>query len=377
MTLGENIVRLRTQKNWSQGDLADALDISRQSVSKWETDASIPELDKLLKLSELFGVTLDELVRGEEVPKTETAMPTAQTVPASFAPQAAPGREKHHTIAGTVLLCTGAVILIFCLLLAGDLLAGLLFASPFLICGIICFAVKRRVGLCCGWAVYLCIDLYLRFATGLSWTTIFMTPLWTYEMNYMRLAIAWMQFFAMLVMIVCTVRSYRTLKLSATKKEVTWLIAGWLAALVVLPLLMRYGVEGVHYEMRDGKPYSLLGQGSDGSTVRIRDIDGSATIKALVNYDNLYVDDQTLYKDFITQMKAEYHRYAYVSKNYNNYLPSGGKGIDVMQLEDFAIDTIIRLISESGDFDAEWEEFKRQYNEKGGNKIAQYLTENN
>ena len=73
MTLGENIVRLRTQKNWSQGDLADALDISRQSVSKWETDASIPELDKLLKLSELFDVTLDELVRGEEVPKTETA----------------------------------------------------------------------------------------------------------------------------------------------------------------------------------------------------------------------------------------------------------------------------------------------------------------
>ena len=154
MTLGENIVRLRTQKNWSQGDLADALDISRQSVSKWETDASIPELDKLLKLSELFGVTLDELVRGEEVPKTETAMPAAQTVPASFTPQATPEREKRRTIAGTVLLCTGAVILVFCLLLAGDLLTGLLFASPFLICGIICFAVKLRVGLCCGWAVY-------------------------------------------------------------------------------------------------------------------------------------------------------------------------------------------------------------------------------
>ena len=114
MTLGENIVRLRTQKNWSQGDLADALDISRQSVSKWETDASIPELDKLLKLSELFDVTLDELVRGEEMPKTETA------VPASFAPQATPEREKRRTIAGTVSLCTGAVILVFCLLLAGD-----------------------------------------------------------------------------------------------------------------------------------------------------------------------------------------------------------------------------------------------------------------
>ena len=41
MTLGENIVRLRTRKNWSQGDLADALDISRQSVSKWETGGSL------------------------------------------------------------------------------------------------------------------------------------------------------------------------------------------------------------------------------------------------------------------------------------------------------------------------------------------------
>lgn len=61
MTLGENIARLRTQKDWSQGDLADALGISRQSISKWETDTSIPELEKLIKLSELFGVTLDQL----------------------------------------------------------------------------------------------------------------------------------------------------------------------------------------------------------------------------------------------------------------------------------------------------------------------------
>lgn len=40
MTLGENIVRLRTNKNWSQSDLAEALEVSRQSVSKWETDVS-------------------------------------------------------------------------------------------------------------------------------------------------------------------------------------------------------------------------------------------------------------------------------------------------------------------------------------------------
>ena len=241
MTLGENIVRLRTQKNWSQGDLADALDISRQSVSKWETDASIPELDKLLKLSELFGVTLDELVRGEDAPKAETT-PPPQAAPASFTPQTSSEREKRHTIMGTILLGIGAALMLICLILAGDLLAGLIYGSPFFLCGIICFTVKHRTGLWCGWAAYLCIDLYLRFATGLSWTTVFMTHLWTAQMNYMRLSIAWVQLLGMLVMIVCTARSYRTLKLPATKKEVTWLIVGWLAALVVLPFLMSYGI---------------------------------------------------------------------------------------------------------------------------------------
>ena len=242
MTLGENIVRLRTQKNWSQGDLADALAISRQSVSKWETDASIPELDKLLKLSELFGVTLDELVRGEDAPKAEAAAPAAQAVPASFTPQTSSEQEKRHTIVGTILLGIGAVLLLTCLILAGDLLAGLIYGSPFFLCGIICFTVKHRTGLWCGWAVYACVDLYLRFATGLSWTTVFMTHLWTPEMNYMRLAIAWVQFLGMVLMTVCTVCSYRTLRLSATKKEVTWLAAGWFVALVALPLLMSYGV---------------------------------------------------------------------------------------------------------------------------------------
>lgn len=228
LTLGENIVRLRTNKNWSQSDLAEALEVSRQSVSKWETDTSIPELDKLLKLSELFGVTLDELVNGEEISKVGVVSVSEH--------------EKRHSIAGMALLCTGVVIMILCLLFAGDLLAGLLLASPFMICGVICFVVKKHVGLYCAWIVYLCVDLYLRFAAGLSWTTIFMTHIWTAQMNYARLVIAWVQFIGMITMIVCTVRSYRTLKLPMTKKEVTWLIIGWFVVIVILPIIMSYGV---------------------------------------------------------------------------------------------------------------------------------------
>ena len=65
MTLGERITKLRNAKGISQDTLALALGVSRQSVSKWETDASVPELDKLIKISEYFEISLDELVKGK------------------------------------------------------------------------------------------------------------------------------------------------------------------------------------------------------------------------------------------------------------------------------------------------------------------------
>ena len=61
MNIGNNIYKLRTAKNLSQGELAELLDVSRQSVSKWETDAAIPDLEKLMKLCDIFQVSLDEI----------------------------------------------------------------------------------------------------------------------------------------------------------------------------------------------------------------------------------------------------------------------------------------------------------------------------
>jgi len=55
MSLGEKIYKLRTEKNLSQGDLADRLEVSRQSVSKWENNNAVPDLDKIIALSEIFG----------------------------------------------------------------------------------------------------------------------------------------------------------------------------------------------------------------------------------------------------------------------------------------------------------------------------------
>lgn len=69
MTLAEKILSLRTARGMSQDDLAEKLEISRQSVSKWETGQSIPDLDKIIRLADLFGVSVDELVREGERPQ--------------------------------------------------------------------------------------------------------------------------------------------------------------------------------------------------------------------------------------------------------------------------------------------------------------------
>lgn len=71
MTLGEKILSLRTARDMSQDDLAEKLEVSRQSVSKWETGQSTPDLDKIIKLADLFGVGVDELVRSGEAPRTQ------------------------------------------------------------------------------------------------------------------------------------------------------------------------------------------------------------------------------------------------------------------------------------------------------------------
>lgn len=65
MILADKVIMLRKRNGWSQEELAERLDISRQSVSKWESGAAIPDLDKIIKLSSLFGVSTDYLLKEE------------------------------------------------------------------------------------------------------------------------------------------------------------------------------------------------------------------------------------------------------------------------------------------------------------------------
>ena len=65
MILADKIIQLRKKNGWSQENLGEMLHVSRQSVSKWESGLSIPDLEKILKMSEIFGVSTDYLLKDE------------------------------------------------------------------------------------------------------------------------------------------------------------------------------------------------------------------------------------------------------------------------------------------------------------------------
>lgn len=73
MILADKIVSLRKKAGWSQEDLAENLGVTRQSVSKWEGAQSVPDMDKVVMMSRLFGVSTDFLLKDELEEETPCA----------------------------------------------------------------------------------------------------------------------------------------------------------------------------------------------------------------------------------------------------------------------------------------------------------------
>ena len=71
MEFNNRLYQLRKQRGFSQEELASRLNVSRQTVSKWEVGDSTPDMEKLAAMSELFDVSLDQLVLGKEAPQAE------------------------------------------------------------------------------------------------------------------------------------------------------------------------------------------------------------------------------------------------------------------------------------------------------------------
>lgn len=98
MTTGDKLSRLRKENNYTQEQLAELLGVSRQAISKWESDTTYPETEKLIRLSDLFGCSLDYLLRDD---LEEDRGPVHEEAP--FARRLPRERKSEKTIFGMPL----------------------------------------------------------------------------------------------------------------------------------------------------------------------------------------------------------------------------------------------------------------------------------
>lgn len=117
LTTGQRIARERKKQDLSQMGLAARLDVSRQAISKWESDAAIPEIDKLIALSRLFGVSVGWLLGVEEQPAaSESTISESQFQKIEELVKKYQTPPKPHLTVFHYLFAIGASLLIFLLL---------------------------------------------------------------------------------------------------------------------------------------------------------------------------------------------------------------------------------------------------------------------
>ena len=172
MNLGENIYRLRTERNMSQGDFADAMEVSRQSVSKWENNSAVPELEKLVKMAEVFGISLDELVKGEKSEECAVPPPPPVSEPAEkivYIEQSTSSSVSPWTVLGATLLIAalGVGLILSNYEWKFSLLEVFLICFPIALCGVFCMVTKQPL-LWCSWIASGAYWIYF-FILSLHW----------------------------------------------------------------------------------------------------------------------------------------------------------------------------------------------------------------
>lgn len=96
MKFSEKLTELRRSRGWSQEQLGERLGVTRQTVSKWELGATTPELEKLAMMSDIFGVSTDELIKGEPQEPAEPAEPVEPVKPAETIQDTKTLRSRLH-----------------------------------------------------------------------------------------------------------------------------------------------------------------------------------------------------------------------------------------------------------------------------------------
>ena len=122
MILADKIISLRKKSGWSQEELAQQLGVTRQSVSKWEGAQSVPDMDKILQMSRLFGVSTDFLLKDEIETEEKIATGEDSTLRKVTMKEASDFLELRRTAAPKIAFATFLCIL--------SPVALILFAGP-------------------------------------------------------------------------------------------------------------------------------------------------------------------------------------------------------------------------------------------------------
>ncbi len=231
--LGERIYKNRERLGLSQLELSDLLDVSRQSISKWETDAAVPELSKLVKMAEVFGVTLDELVLGRENALTAEPEPSDAATEIKEAVHTKPARSLVKLIFGAVLLSVG-LILGFGLLFCGLYIPAIVILLTFALCSFYCFMQLRHAALWCADTWFAVAALYFYHGNGVLWSNVFVAI--TYVPRYthpMVAVLSWVELILIVVFFFLHVRALRSRHFGFSKKKHTVLAVCGAAALLL------------------------------------------------------------------------------------------------------------------------------------------------
>ncbi len=167
MTFGERLYQLRKEKNLSQEDLAERLEVSRQSVSRWENGTAAPDFEKTVRLSEIFETTTDYLLKG-----TMGSLPTPNAELEN--PPMELSLPTWRKVLSAVFLVLSGIGFLIGLLGGGWLEYYISVPLPLAVLGFILLFSKKRMLLRIIWTLYLFTATLLYTSLGLSWNYFFL-----------------------------------------------------------------------------------------------------------------------------------------------------------------------------------------------------------